>query len=167
MMLITKNNSEDKLNINTACLPSCPEQFSQIFPNKTGSNCWMSGWRVRRDTNTFSPRQHKEMLTLVDQDQCHQTLASSLAARDPHLAQAFSLDQSEICAGVGEGEGAGQDVCQADGGAPLVCRAQSGRWTVVGLLTWSLGCQAGPQSQHNPGVFLSIAHVMDWVISVH
>ena len=64
-------------------------------------------------------------------------------------------------------DGPGQDVCQADGGAPLVCRAQSGRWTVVGLLTWSLGCQADPQSQHSPGVFLNIANVMDWIISVH
>ena len=101
----------------------------------------------------------------MEHDQCHQTLSASLAVRDPHLAQSFSLDQSEICAGEregeGEGDGGGQDVCQADGGAPLVCRAQSGRWTVVGLLTWSLGCQAGP------GVFLSIAHVRDWIISVH
>ena len=116
----------------------------------------MSGWRVRRDTNTFSPRQHKEMLSLVEHSQCHQTLASSLSARDPHLAQSFALDQSEICAG----EGPGQDVCQADGGAPLVCRATSGRWTLVGLLAWSLNCHG------SPGVFLSIASVADWINSV-
>ena len=53
-----------------------------------------------------------------------------------------------------------QDVCVADGGAPLVCRAESGRWTVVGVLTWSVDCEA------SPGVFLNIATVRDWITSV-
>ena len=116
----------------------------------------MSGWKVNRDSRTFSPRQHKEMLSLVARDHCHQTLASSLSARAPHLGQTFALHQSELCAGGGDGG----DVCQADGGAPLVCKAPSGRWSLVGLLTWAL------PGQHNPGVFLNVAHLMDWIISV-
>ena len=127
----------------------------------------MSGWLVRRtDTATFSPRQHKEMLSLVGRDRCQQVLASSLSALEPGLGQTFALHQSEMCAGGGEG-GPGQDVCQADGGAPLVCRAESGRWTLVGLLTWSLGCHSGLSlSQPGPGVFLSIEAVSHWILSV-
>ena len=64
----------------------------------------MSGWRLSRDSQTFSPRQHREMLTLLDTGACHQTIATSLSARDPQLAQTFSLDQSELCAGEGSGQ---------------------------------------------------------------
>ena len=135
----------------------------------------MSGWMVRRsDTAIFSPRQHKEMLSLLSRDRCQQTLASSLSTLDPGLGQTFALHQSEICAGAGEGDGegggeggGGQDVCQADGGAPLVCEAQSGRWTLVGLLTWSLSCHStNTLSQPGPGVFLSIESVSHWILSV-
>lgn len=105
-------------------------------------------------------RQHKEMLSLLARTDCQQTLLTSLSAQAPALASLFSLDQSEMCAG----GGLQQDVCHTDGGAPLVCQAQSGRWTVVGLLTWALGCDAG--ADQSPGVFLNINNVMDWIISV-
>ena len=64
----------------------------------------MSGWRVSRDSQTFSPRQQQEMLSLLDSGDCHQTIATSLSARDPQLAQTFTLDQSELCAGEGSGQ---------------------------------------------------------------
>ena len=51
----------------------------------------------------------------------------------------FELHSSEVCAG---GE-VGKDACTGDGGSPLVCQAQSGRWTVVGLVTWGVGCPSG------------------------
>jgi secreted trypsin-like serine protease len=43
---------------------------------------------------------------------------------------------SEICAG---GE-QGKDACEGDGGAPLVCQGMTGRWYVVGIVTWGVGC---------------------------
>ncbi len=42
----------------------------------------------------------------------------------------------EICAGGEEG----RDACEGDGGAPLVCQSPSGRFYVVGLVGWGLGC---------------------------
>ena len=99
--IINDDISVDKLHINTACLPSCAEQFSPEFSPDTDSNCWLSGWRVNRDTESFSPRQHREVLSLLEGELCQQSLVTSLAGRDPHLANTFSLDQSELCAGAG------------------------------------------------------------------
>merc|ERR1711879_646079 len=64
------------------------------------------------------------------------------------------VDSSEICAG---GE-IGKDACTGDGGSPLVCQAQSGRWTVVGLVSWGIGC-----ASELPGVYVDVAHYRDWI----
>merc|ERR1712048_1396430 len=52
----------------------------------------------------------------------------------------------------------GKDACTGDGGSPLVCQAQSGRWTVVGLVSWGIGC-----ASDLPGVYVDIAHYRDWI----
>merc|ERR1711963_1114622 len=31
-------------NVNTACLPSCDNQFDYVFNNGTGVRCWVAGW---------------------------------------------------------------------------------------------------------------------------
>ena len=68
----------------------------------------------------------------------------------------FQLHQSEICAG---GE-IGKDACTGDGGSPLVCQAQSGRWTVVGLVSWGIGC-----ASELPGVYVRVSHFQNWINS--
>jgi len=153
--------SGGNLNINAPCFPSCAEQFSHLFENKTGSNCWLSGWSVDRESLAFRPVQHKVMVSLMAHQTCQQTLTDFLSAREPALADLFSLDPSEVCAG----QGPHQDVCQTEEGAPLVCQSQSGRWTLVGMMTWTLGCNGG--AGETPGVFLNIANVLDWIVSIH
>merc|ERR1719338_107399 len=66
----------------------------------------------------------------------------------------FSLSQSEICAG---GQ-VGKDACTGDGGSPLVCQGLSGRWTVVGLVTWGVGCASDV-----PGVYARMSHFTQWI----
>merc|ERR1711913_106079 len=51
-----------------------------------------------------------------------------------------------------------KDACTGDGGSPLVCQAQSGRWTVVGLVSWGIGC-----ASDLPGVYVDIAHYRNWI----
>merc|ERR1712226_688334 len=46
-----------------------------------------------------------------------------------------------------------KDACTGDGGSPLVCQGQSGRWTVVGLVTWGVGCASDV-----PGVYARMSH---------
>merc|ERR1712004_143557 len=52
----------------------------------------------------------------------------------------------------------GKDACTGDGGSPLVCQGLSGRWTVVGLVTWGVGCASDV-----PGVYARMSHFTQWI----
>merc|ERR1712020_737202 len=85
---------------------------------------------------------------------CNNKLKSALNAQRAGSGNRFSLSQSEICAG---GQ-VGKDACTGDGGSPLVCQGQSGRWTVVGLVTWGVGCASDV-----PGVYARMSHFTQWI----
>jgi len=65
---------------------------------------------------------------------------------------------NKVCAGTENGK----DACTGDGGSPLVCQAQSGRWTVVGLVAWGIGC-----GSHVPGVYTNVHHYKQWINSIN
>ena len=45
--------------VNTACLPSCREQFSHQFNNGTGVRCWAAGWGKDEFDGSFQFLQRK------------------------------------------------------------------------------------------------------------
>jgi hypothetical protein len=143
-------------NVNAACLPSCRDQFSYRFNNGTGTRCWVAGWGKDSSTGSFQFIQHKVDLALVDNQSCQDKLKTALNSRKRGSGDRFRLSDSEICAG---GE-VGKDACTGDGGSPLVCQAKSGRWTVVGLVTWGVGC-----ASHIPGVYARVSHFQRWIDS--
>merc|ERR1719412_2167053 len=110
--------------VNTACLPSCDNQFDFLFSNGTGVRCHVAGWGKDEVDGQFQFIPKKVDLSLIPAAQCEAKLKLALNARKPGVGDRFQLDSSEICAG---GE-IGKDACTGDGGSPLVCQAQSGRW---------------------------------------
>jgi secreted trypsin-like serine protease len=140
--------------VNTVCLPSCDDQFDFRFNNGTGTRCWVAGWGKNATDGTFQFLQHKVDIPLVDNTRCNAELKAAINAKKSGVGNKFSLDGSEICAG---GE-VGKDACTGDGGSPLVCQANSGRWTVVGLVTWGVGC-----ATNTPGVYARISYFRDWI----
>jgi len=140
--------------VNTACLPSCDNQFDFLFSNGTGVRCHVAGWGKDEEDGQFQFIQRKVAVPLVPSIQCNSDLKRALDRQSQGLGSRFQLDSSEICAG---GE-IGKDACTGDGGSPLVCQAQSGRWTVVGLVTWGVGC-----ASETPGVYVRISHFRDWI----
>merc|ERR1739845_179728 len=138
--------------VNTACLPACHNQFDFLFSNGTGVRCHVAGWGKDEVDGQFQFIPKKVDLSLIPAAQCEAKLKLALNARKPGTGDRFQLDASEICAG---GE-IGKDACTGDGGSPLVCQAQSGRWTVVGLVSWGIGC-----ASDLPGVYVDIAHYRD------
>merc|ERR1712038_756270 len=144
----------NKPNVNTACLPSCRDQFGHQFNNGTGVRCWVAGWGKNEVDGSFQFIQHKVDLPLVENNSCNNKLKSALNAQRAGSGNRFSLSQSEICAG---GQ-VGKDACTGDGGSPLVCQGQSGRWTVVGLVTWGVGCASDV-----PGVYARMSHFTQWI----
>merc|ERR1711971_594679 len=55
-----------KPNVNTACLPSCRDQFGHQFNNGTGVRCWVAGWGKNEVDGSFQFIQHKVDLPLVE-----------------------------------------------------------------------------------------------------
>jgi len=142
--------------VNTACLPSCDNQFDFQFSNGTGVRCHVAGWGKDEESGSFQFIQRKVALPLVPSRTCNSALKRALNNQKRGLGDRFQLDSSEICAG---GE-VGKDACTGDGGSPLVCQAKSGRWTVVGLVTWGVGC-----ASTTPGVYVRLSHFRSWINS--
>merc|ERR1712014_29016 len=140
--------------VNTACLPSCDNQFDYQFSNGTGVRCWVAGWGKNEYDGSFQFIQHKVDVPIVDDYKCNSALKRALNRKEQGVGDRFQLHQSEICAGTETGK----DACTGDGGSPLVCQAQSGRWTVVGLVSWGIGC-----ATDIPGVYTKISHFKSWI----
>ena len=114
--------------------------------------CWLSGWRVNRDSHVFHPLMSRDLVTLLPDPGCAQDIRTRVGS------DSFNLSESELCA-LRTGD---SDTCprHVDGGAGLVCQSQQGRWTLAGILTWSLDtCDA-------PLVFLDVASIMEWIQSI-
>jgi len=149
-----RNINLNNPNVNTACLPSCRDQFGFQFNNGTGLRCWVAGWGKNEIDGSFQFIQHKVDLPLVESNACNDDLKRALEKQRPGSGRRFNLHPSEICAG---GQ-VGKDACTGDGGSPLVCQAQSGRWTVVGLVTWGVGCASDV-----PGVYARMSQFTSWI----
>merc|ERR1712013_68450 len=140
--------------VNTACLPSCDNQFDYQFSNGTGVRCWVAGWGKNEFDGSFQFIQHKVDIPLVDSTTCNRKLKAALNNQRRGVGDRFTLSPSEICAGAE----IGKDACTGDGGPPLVCQAKSGRWTVMGLVTWGVGCASDV-----PGVYARVSHFRNWI----
>merc|ERR1712018_21526 len=68
-------------NVNTACLPSCRDQFSHQFNNGTGVRCWVAGWGKNEVDGSFQFIQHKVDLPLVENNSCNNKLKNALNAQ--------------------------------------------------------------------------------------
>jgi len=140
--------------VNTACLPSCDNMFDHRFANGTGVRCWVAGWGKNEFDGGFQFKQKKVALPLVENSRCNSNLKVALNGQRAGTGNRFQLHSSEVCAG---GE-VGKDACTGDGGSPLVCQAKSGRWTVVGLVTWGVGC-----GSDTPGVYAKVSNFRNWI----
>lgn len=140
--------------VNTACLPSCDNQFDFTFKNGTGTRCWVAGWGKDEFNGNFQPIPHKVDIPLVPSGPCNTNLRGALNAQRSGSGNRFQISDSEVCAGGEEGK----DACTGDGGSPLVCQSNTGRWTVVGLVTWGVGCASDV-----PGVYAKISHFTKWI----
>ncbi|XP_058821228.1 phenoloxidase-activating factor 2-like [Topomyia yanbarensis] len=129
--------------ITTACLPAT---------SFVGNRCWISGWGKNDFVNGAYQAIQKEVDVPV-----RSTIDCEAALRTTRLGPSFQLDSTSfMCAG---GE-TGKDACTGDGGSPLVC-ALGGRYFVVGLVAWGIGCG----TTNIPGVYVNVASFVPWIMS--
>merc|ERR1711937_713962 len=69
--------------VNTACLPSCADQFDYQFSNGTGVRCYVAGWGKDEADGSFQIIPKKVDLPLVNDDQCEASLQTALNAQRP------------------------------------------------------------------------------------
>ncbi|KTG36045.1 hypothetical protein cypCar_00044134, partial [Cyprinus carpio] len=122
------------------CLPP------QDLGLKGGDNVVVTGWGHLSEKGNLSPKLQKAQISIIDTDQCSSPSVYGI-----------SVTPRMICAGFLTG---GVDACQGDSGGPLVY--SYGRWMLVGVVSWGLGCAR----QDHPGVYTNMDQMLSWVHSV-
>jgi hypothetical protein len=143
--------------INAACLPACNNMFDHTFVNNTGVRCWSAGFGAKEKggQETFILTK-TDIPIFPDRAKCETEITKALreVTKRPRLRPTV-LTPGELCAG---GE-PGKDTCSGDGGSPLVCQAVSGRWHVVGLVSWGIGCGVAGR----PAIYTNVFHYLDFI----
>ncbi|CAB3240024.1 unnamed protein product [Arctia plantaginis] len=133
------------VTINRACLP--PSTTSDY----TGQRCLVAGWgfQVFGSEGYIQATIKKVDVPIIDPETCQSLL------RTTRLGPNFTLDSASfMCAGGEENK----DACTGDGGSGLVCEVD-GKWVLVGLVAWGLGCG----DANVPGVYVNVATFLPWI----
>ena len=107
---------ELKENLDTVCLPNFIEEQEKSFDT---NDCYVMGWGKNAfgEEGTYQNTMIQFSLSLVEHDECEVKL------RKTELRDNFILHDNFVCAG-GEKD---RDVCEGDGGGPLVCRDKNNK----------------------------------------
>jgi len=107
-----------------------------------GKVCSIAGWGLNRymSQQPTGPLEHIRP-EIVLKDRCNR-------------AYGGRVTENMICAG-----GNGLDSCQGDGGSPLSCVDDAGRYHVVGLSSWGNGCALPGKF----GVYTDVRTKVQWV----
>ncbi|XP_076348306.1 ovochymase-1-like [Tachypleus tridentatus] len=145
-ILRLKSEVSLKPHIDTICLPNFQESFEDV-------TCVVTGWGKDAYKNgTYSNILREVIVPVIHNSQCEQLLKKT------RLGRHFTLYEKFICAG-GEKK---KDSCKGDGGGPLVCWSQSGRYKLAGIVSWGINC--GMESV--PGVYVRVQNYIDWITSI-
>ncbi|XP_069823984.1 ovochymase-2 [Dendropsophus ebraccatus] len=140
-------------NIQPACLPNPDDVFL------AGSLCITLGWGRLQEGGHVPNRLQQVALPLIEYKRCLKIMESV----DRHLGF-----DTVICAGYPEGQ---KDACQGDSGGPFLCQRSQGRWVLIGLTSWGLGCarkwsdnRLQPRDKRgSPGIFTDIQRLLNWL----
>lgn len=122
--------------VKSVCLPPADMKVQD------GKACSIAGWGTNRylSRRPSGPLEHI-LPKIISKDSCNR-------------AYDGKVTNNMICAG-----GNGLDSCQGDGGSPLSCSDDSGKYYVVGLSSWGNGC-AFP-GKH--GVYTDVRRKIEWI----
>ncbi|CAL4094216.1 unnamed protein product [Meganyctiphanes norvegica] len=142
-------NRRGALHIERVCLPEQGQLFSP-------QRCFVSGWGENAFNGGNIGITGGQVLKKVDVPIWDPFVCESVLREQPRLGERFNLDKTSfLCAG---GE-QGKDACTGDGGAPLVCQGSDGRFAVVGLVAWGIGCA----KQNIPGVYVNVPNYVNFI----
>ncbi|KAL1781648.1 transmembrane protease serine 4 isoform X1 [Sigmodon hispidus] len=123
------------------CLPFSDEELIPDTP------LWVIGWGfTEQNGGKMSDVLRQASVQVIDSTRCN--------AEDAYQGE---VTAEMLCAGIPQG---GVDTCQGDSGGPLMYH--SGRWQVVGIVSWGYGCG----SPSTPGVYTKVTAYLNWIYNV-
>jgi len=125
-------------DISTACLPSSASN------NYDNVEAIASGWGTLSSGGSLASTLREVSLDTMSNSQCTSS----------NNYNWWQITSNMICAGR-----AGKDSCQGDSGGPLVTREPSGSFSLIGVVSWGIGCgDAG-----YPGVYARVTSQLSWI----
>jgi len=121
------------------CLPTTSTQFQ-------GYNGYATGWGTLYSGGPLSSVKMQVQLPILSDASC----------KSYYTTYGYQIDATtQVCAGQA---GQGKDTCQGDSGGPLHIKSSDGRWYLVGLTSFGIGCG-------NTGVYTRVTAFNNWVLS--
>uniref|UniRef100_A0A182PV84 Peptidase S1 domain-containing protein n=1 Tax=Anopheles epiroticus TaxID=199890 RepID=A0A182PV84_9DIPT len=133
--------NDTAVNVEPVCTG---ESDASLYPS---DNCFVTGWGGSPKSNRVQSIQQYSKLRMMEREQCESQLQ-----RLPSLGSKFRLHQSFLCAAA-----SGTDVCQGSGGSPYACE-RDGRYDLVGIVSWGVGCGDGI-----PAVLTNVTSLSEWI----
>jgi len=128
-----------------ACLPEQNDR-AKFEANVAATMFNVSGWGDKKNTGGDDDILHVVTVPFVNQETCQE------------LYEDETITGNMICAG-NTLEG-GVDSCQGDSGGPMTWQdPDSGKWKVVGVVSWGYGCA----DKNFPGVYAEVEDVLPWI----
>ncbi|GAV05495.1 hypothetical protein RvY_15620 [Ramazzottius varieornatus] len=113
--------------------------------------CVVSGWGSTRDQEIATVLQETKMEVINNRD-CEARLKAT-GVRN------YTLPASTFCARADNDD---SGTCDRDGGGPLVCQREDGRWELTGLTALGVDqCRFGDQA---PSIFVTVGRYIDWIL---
>jgi secreted trypsin-like serine protease len=124
--------------------PVCGPEQTDLFVSQK-STC--SGWGTTSSGGTCCP----QTLRYVSLNVTTNAYCDSIYTRD-------DVTEDMICATDNSGSNE-RDSCQGDSGGPLMVKGGNGEFSLVGIVSWGIGCASG-----YPGVYSRVTHFNDWIL---
>lgn len=108
-----------------------------------GQSAFVTGW----GTTSYSGQSSDILLEVI---------LPIWALADCQKSYTQPISEQQLCAGYKAG---GKDSCQGDSGGPLMYQMSTGRWAVVGIVSWGIRCA----EKDKPGVYTRVTSYSDWI----
>jgi trypsin len=139
---ITMMKMSSSVAFRNEIVPICIPHQSTI--NYVGQSAIASGWGATASGGAAQTTKRCVTLPIISQTTCAANLR-------PYTV----FEATMICAA---NVGDGLDTCQGDSGGPLVTTHPDGRYYLVGITSWGVGCG-------NTGVYTRVTAFTSWMIS--
>jgi len=149
-LLLLDSDIQFSTSVRPICLPGVATRHLEL----AGVNATVAGWGTVRYGGKTSTVMRHVTIPVVPNAPCD---ASYRQLQD--FSEIFPVGITQnvmMCAGVTDG---GKDACQGDSGGPLMWETGSGRWEVLGVVSFGYRCAV----KGFPGVYTRVTNFLDWI----